>query len=239
MVPRKCHGCEQICTQCFTIDNTNMENDVSVNKNGNLRVDGISVSLPTFLGRLGDTSDWNPGAPGAPSLTVTRSWGLPGFGAHLVHLRPRASSRDTLGQGVSGNVSVGLPSVIVNGAAPDGWLSPGRCGKPAWSMGPVHPTSLRLSRRPTRPRKSPTASIPTYFHPQRGRATSSHRSRDFPGEALQSWRQMGNLRCRICLRGWAWRRGLVHQFPGGPQASGLLGMIQDDMRNTFAGDQSR
>ncbi len=110
---------------------------MSVNKNGNLRADGISVSLPTLFGRLGGTYYWNPGAPGAPPFTVTRSFGIPGFGAHWVHLRPGLSSKDTLGKGITGNVSVGIPSVSVNGATPDGWFSPGKAKEIAveWGIG--------------------------------------------------------------------------------------------------------
>lgn len=60
---------------------------MSVNENGNLRPDGLALSLPTWFGRIGGTYYWNPGAPAAPHLTVTRSYGMPGFGAHTVFLR--------------------------------------------------------------------------------------------------------------------------------------------------------
>jgi hypothetical protein len=92
---------------------------MSVNENGNLRPDGLSVSIPTFAGRIGGTYYWNPGSPTAPHLTLTRTFGLPGAGLHTVFLRNGMTSQDTLGHGVSGNVSTVLPSVTVNGTAPD------------------------------------------------------------------------------------------------------------------------
>lgn len=92
---------------------------MSVNKNGNLRPDGISVQVPLFAGRIGGAYYWNPGSPTAPHLTLSRSYGMPGFGLHAVFLRNGMTSQDALGHGISGNVSTGLPSVITNGTIPD------------------------------------------------------------------------------------------------------------------------
>jgi hypothetical protein len=92
---------------------------MSVNENGNLRPDGFSVSVPSFFGRIGGTYYWNPGSPAAPHLTLTRTYGMPGLGLHAVFLRTGMTSQDTLGDGVSGNVSTGLPSVTTNGTIAD------------------------------------------------------------------------------------------------------------------------
>lgn len=80
--------------------------------------DGASVSLPTPVGKIGGTYYWNPGSPAAPQFTLTLSRGSPGLGANAVFLRQGMSSSDTLGSGVSGNVSTILPSVTLNGTAP-------------------------------------------------------------------------------------------------------------------------
>jgi hypothetical protein len=51
---------------------------------------------------------------------MTNSLGVnPGFGLHAVFLRKGMTSQDTLGYGVTGNVSTLLPSVTVNGSIPD------------------------------------------------------------------------------------------------------------------------
>jgi hypothetical protein len=94
---------------------------MSVNENGNLRPDGFSVSVPLFgFAGIGGTYYRNPGSPTAPAATVTGSLGInPGFGLHSVFLRKGMTSQDTLGYGVTGNVSTGLPSVTVNGSVPD------------------------------------------------------------------------------------------------------------------------
>jgi hypothetical protein len=79
----------------------------------------MSLSLPTWFGRIGGTYYWNPGSPTAPHVTVTRSYGMPGFGANAVFLRNGMTSQDTLGSGMSGNVSTGIPSISANGTIPD------------------------------------------------------------------------------------------------------------------------
>ncbi len=87
--------------------------------------DGVSVSLPVPFGRVGGTYYWSPGAVDAPHFTVTRSFGLPGAGANVVFRRQGMTSSDTLGPGISGNVSTAFPSVSVNGTIPsDGSLIP-------------------------------------------------------------------------------------------------------------------
>ncbi|MGJ5046376.1 hypothetical protein ACQR09_04880 [Bradyrhizobium oligotrophicum] len=89
------------------------DNLVSVNEKGNLRPDGISLELP-FIG-WGGAYYWNPGAPAAPSVTLTRGVGMGGGGAHLIHLRRGMTSEDTLGYGAS----VNMPSLNVNATIPD------------------------------------------------------------------------------------------------------------------------
>jgi hypothetical protein len=97
---------------------------MSVNGNGNLRPDGLSVSFPVPFGRLGGTYYWNPGSTAAPWLTFTRTLGMPGAGLNAVFLRNGMTSQDTLGSGVSGNVSTVLPSVTLNGTIPDQGYQP-------------------------------------------------------------------------------------------------------------------
>ncbi|WP_375775794.1 hypothetical protein ACE103_28650 [Bradyrhizobium sp. ma5] len=84
--------------------------------------DGVSLSLPRPLlpGRIGGTYYWSPGADSAPHFTVTNSSGLPGAGVNAVFLRKGMTSSDTLGPGVSANVSTILPSVTLNGTVPFG-----------------------------------------------------------------------------------------------------------------------
>lgn len=86
---------------------------MSVNKDGNLRPDGISVELPWF--GLGGTYYWNPGSPAAPRFTLTGGLGVGGGGAHLIHLRKGMSSEDTTGYGAS----INIPSFSVNASIPD------------------------------------------------------------------------------------------------------------------------
>lgn len=93
---------------------------MSVNKNGNLRPDGISFTIPMPpRGRIGGTYYWNPGSATAPHLTFTSTQGLPGAGLHAVFLKPGMTSSDTLGTGASGTLSTIFPSMTVNGTAPD------------------------------------------------------------------------------------------------------------------------
>ena len=92
---------------------------MSKNENGNLRPDGISLSIPLPTGRIGGTYYWNPGSPTAPHLTFTSTYGVPGAGLHAVFLREGMTSSDTLGKGASGNVSTVVPSVTLNGTVPD------------------------------------------------------------------------------------------------------------------------
>ncbi|HEX5243436.1 MAG TPA: hypothetical protein VFW23_09280 [Tepidisphaeraceae bacterium] len=98
---------------------------MSVNENGNLRPDGISLSLPLpILGKLRGTYYWNPGSPTAPGVTFTQSVGAPGFGLNAVFLRKGMTSQDTLGRGITGNVSTIVPSVTLNGTLPEGDYRP-------------------------------------------------------------------------------------------------------------------
>jgi len=99
---------------------------MSVNKNGNLRPDGFSVSVPLWgpFG-MGGAYYWNPGSPTAPPVTVTGSLGAnPGFGLHSVFLRRGMTSQDTLGYGATANVSTIVPSVTVNASIPDEYSIP-------------------------------------------------------------------------------------------------------------------
>jgi hypothetical protein len=87
--------------------------------------DGASLSVPFPFGRFGGTYYWNPGSPSAPNLTFTRALGVPGIAANTVFLRKGMTSEDTLGPGLSGNVSTIFPSVTLNGTIPgDGGLIP-------------------------------------------------------------------------------------------------------------------
>lgn len=97
--------------------------------------DGMYVSYtPSFprLGLLGIGGNyyWNPGSPSAPSVTVTGMAGrgrnvrrLP-FGAlgplnlGVTYLRDGMTSADTLGPGITSNVSTILPSLTVNSSFP-------------------------------------------------------------------------------------------------------------------------
>jgi hypothetical protein len=97
---------------------------MSVNENGNLRPDGLSLSFPVPFGRVGGTYYWNPGSPTAPSVTFSRTLGVPGAGLNAVFLRHGMTSQDTLGSGVNGNVSTIVPSVTLNGTMPDGGYQP-------------------------------------------------------------------------------------------------------------------
>lgn len=81
--------------------------------------DGWSGSVPFPGGRVGGTYYLNPGSPSAPRITLTRSLGMPGAGLNAVFLRQGMTSSDTLGPGLSGNVSTILPSVSLNGTIPD------------------------------------------------------------------------------------------------------------------------
>lgn len=92
--------------------------------------DGLALSLPLPWGRIGGTYYWNPGAPAAPPLTVTRSYGVPGAGLETVFLAPDVTSKDTLGYGLSGNVSTGIPSVTLNSTFPRDGDPTGRPGRP-------------------------------------------------------------------------------------------------------------
>ncbi|WP_377829724.1 hypothetical protein ACFKHW_09490 [Bradyrhizobium lupini] len=85
--------------------------------------DGLSFSatLPFFpIGRFGGTYYWNPGSDTAPRWTVNRSLGAPGAGLEAVFLASGMTSRDTLGSGISGNVSTFIPSVSLNTTFPNG-----------------------------------------------------------------------------------------------------------------------
>jgi hypothetical protein len=86
---------------------------MSVNEEGNLRPDGLSVAVPLWRPfGISGTYYWNPGASTAPAVTMTGTLGAnPGFGLHSVFLRKGMTSQDTLGYGVTGNVSTILPSV--------------------------------------------------------------------------------------------------------------------------------
>lgn len=123
---------------------------MSETKNGNLRPDGFSVSLIPSISRLGvlglsGTYYWNPGSDDSPSFTVTgiagggkdvnsaEFKGLPGLlgllgraglGAGPVFLRSGMTSKDTLGRGITSNVSTMIPSDTVNSSFPNGILSP-------------------------------------------------------------------------------------------------------------------
>ena len=88
-------------------------------RNGVRWPDGVSVSIPFPFGRVGGTYYWNPGSPTAPRLTLTRGFGLPGAGVNAVFLRQGMTSEDTLGNGLSGNVSTILPSVTLSGTIPN------------------------------------------------------------------------------------------------------------------------
>src|SRR5690242_13388911 len=90
---------------------------MSVNKDGKLRPDGISVALP-FLG-LGGTYYWDPGSPTAPRVTLSGGFGVGGGGMHLTHLRKGMTSQDSLGYGATANISSIVPSVTVNASIPD------------------------------------------------------------------------------------------------------------------------
>ena len=81
--------------------------------------DGVSVSVPFPGGRVGGTYYWYPGSTSAPDVTLTRSLGMPGAGLNVVFLRQGMTSTDTLGPGLSGNVSTLLPSVSLNGTIPN------------------------------------------------------------------------------------------------------------------------
>jgi len=121
---------------------------MSETKNGDLRPDGFSASLVPSISRLGvlglsGTYYWNPGSDDSPSFTVTgiagggkdvnssEFKGLPGllgllgragFGAGPVFLRSGMTSKDTLGRGITSNVSTMIPSDTVNSSFPDGSL---------------------------------------------------------------------------------------------------------------------
>jgi hypothetical protein len=90
---------------------------MSANKNGSLRPDGFSITLPFF--GLGGTYYWNPGSPTAPRVTLSGGLGLGGGGLHLTHLRKGMTSQDTLGYGAAANISTIFPSVTVNTSIPD------------------------------------------------------------------------------------------------------------------------
>jgi hypothetical protein len=92
---------------------------MAVNENGNLRPDGISVSLPRGLFGVGGTYYWNPGSSTAPALTLTGGVGMGGGGANLVFLRKGMTSLDTLGYGASANLAAIGPSTTINGSIPD------------------------------------------------------------------------------------------------------------------------
>jgi hypothetical protein len=91
---------------------------MSVNENGRLRPDGISLALPLF--GLGGTYYWNPGSPTAPRVTLSGGLGMGGGGIHLTHLRKGMTSQDSLGYGANANIAPTIfPSVTVNASIPD------------------------------------------------------------------------------------------------------------------------
>lgn len=91
---------------------------MAVNENGNLRPDGVLLTLPFF--GLGGTYYWNPGAPAAPNVTLTGGLGMGGGGVHAVFLRKGMTSQDSLGYGATANIAPTiLPSVTINGSIPD------------------------------------------------------------------------------------------------------------------------
>lgn len=92
--------------------------------------DGLALSVPLPWGRVGGTYYWNPGAPPAPPVTVTRSYGVPGAGLETVFLVPGVTSNDTIGYGISGNVSTGIPSVTLNSTFPRAGSLPDRLSRP-------------------------------------------------------------------------------------------------------------
>ena len=85
--------------------------------------DGLSLSIPLYPTPFGvkGTYYFNPGATTAPKATVAGdlALGTSGRGAHAVFLRDGMTSSDTLGWGMSGNVSSILPSVTLNSTMPD------------------------------------------------------------------------------------------------------------------------
>lgn len=87
------------------------------------RPDGGSLSIPLFPTPFGIEGTYytNPGSPTAPKVTVTGNlaFGISGYGPHAVYLRNGMTSDDTLGWGMSGNVSSVVPSVTVNSSVPD------------------------------------------------------------------------------------------------------------------------
>lgn len=107
--------------------------------NPNRWPDGLSFSAPFPLlpiGRIGGTYYWNPGSGTAPRWTVNRSLGAPGAGLETVFLAPGMTSRDTLGFGVSGNASTFVPSVSLNATFPDrGGLLPPLAAPKVTSVG--------------------------------------------------------------------------------------------------------
>lgn len=93
---------------------------MSENKNGSLRPDGFSASIPVGPISLGGTYYWNPGSPTAPTMTLTGGLGVGGGGLHTVFLRKGMTSQDSLGYGASADIAPTVfPSVVVNGSIPD------------------------------------------------------------------------------------------------------------------------
>jgi len=109
---------------------------MSVNENGNLRPDGLTLSWTSTIPRVGTvgvggTYYWNSGSPTAPSATLTGMWGrgrdawkiplgpLGNLNLGAVFLRKGMTSADTLGYGTTSNVSTLIPSVSFNTSIPD------------------------------------------------------------------------------------------------------------------------
>lgn len=217
---------------------------MSVNENGNLRADGVSVSLPIGPFGIGGTYYWNPGSPTSPPVTVTGSVGLGGGGLGLSFLKGGLKSDDTLGYGASGNLFPFVPTLNVSIPDANGIPQPSKSTVSSLEIGPARPglaatytwTPEQIAER-LRMFFAPPAMGPIDEASPFVRTLTSRMGRVGPVNAAPV-RNLG-IDDRNSLGGGMddWRASTRHaglrdgqQAPEEQQPGGLLGMIQEYMR---------
>lgn len=218
---------------------------MSVNENGNLRADGVSISLPVGPFGIGGSYYWNPGSPTSPPLTVTGSVGFGGGGLGLSFLKAGMRSEDTLGYGASGNLFPFVPTLNVSIPDANGRPELSKSRVSSLEIGPARPglaatytwTPEQIAER-LRMFFAPPAMGPIDEVSPLVRALTSSMGTIGPVTAAPVRNLSMNDRHSLGggMRDWRASTTLAglkdrQQAPEDQQPGGLLGMIQDYMRN--------
>lgn len=216
--------------------------------------DGVSLSVPLLPTPFGIQGTYyrNPGSPGSPRWTVTGNlaFGRSGYGPHAVFLRNGMNSEDTLGWGLSGNVSSMLPSVTVNASMPDhrgipipwkakvssieaGLATPGASGAISYTWTPQQIAGF-LTRHIFGPAMGPYDEFSSF-----ARTLSS--SNGYLGEPVAPAVKYLNGQVRSPLGAGMddWRSSAFTGSPmltapsSSPEPGGLVGLLQDYLHNDY------